>query len=163
MSKRTHASITEESCHCNYLQDMADDPGSGIEFDQRTSKYQFVCDSAIVVIYHCPFCGGAAPESKRSLLFAQVPESEVDHLSQLLEPITTIDDALEILGKPDSDGHSTSTLAEAENEAPRIQRCREIRYSGLSDVADVSFTERPDGEVDWYLEGKYIGDQSHGT
>ena len=163
MSKRTHASITEEDCHCNYLQDMADDPGSGIEFDELTSEYQFVCDSSIVVIYHCPFCGGAAPESKRSLLFAQVPESELDRLSQLLGSITTIDDVLEMLGKPDSEGYSTSTLPEAENKAPRIERHREVRYNSLSDVADVSFTERPSGEVDWCLVGKYIGDQPPGT
>ena len=163
MSKRTHASITEESCHCNYLQDMADDPGSGIEFDQRTSEYQFVCDSSIVVIYHCPFCGGAAPESKRSLLFARVPEAELDRLSQLLEPITTIDDTLEMLGKPDSDGHSTSRQLEAENEPPRIEHHREIRYYGFSDVAEVWITERPDGRIYWQLQGKYVGDQSHGT
>ena len=163
MPKRTYASITEENCHCNYLQDMADDPDSGIGFDQLTSEYQFVCDSAIVVIYHCPFCGGAAPESKRSLLFAQVPESEVDHLSQLLESITTIDDALEMLGKPDFDGHSTSRQLEAEDESPRIEDHREIRYYGLSDVADVWITERPDGKIYWHLQGKYVGDQSHGT
>ncbi len=162
MPKRTYASITEENCRCNYLQDMADDPDSGIRFDQSTSEYQFVCDSAKDIIYHCPFCGGAAPESKRSLLFSQVPESEIDRLSRFFESITTIDDAIELLGKPDSDSYSTSTLPETEDKAPSYQRHRQIRYDGLSDVANVLFNEHQDGKVNWGFHGKYIGDQSHG-
>ncbi len=160
MPKRTHLSVTEKSCQCNYLQRAADNPENPIRFDQRTSEYQFVFGDGRLRIFHCPFCGGAAPESKRSLLFAQIPYSEEDRLSQVLEPIKTIDDALELLGKPDVDSYLAVRTPEAENKAPTIERLRDIRYYGLSDVADVSIAERPDGLISWHLQGKYVGDQS---
>lgn len=58
MTKRTHSSVTEELCVCNYLQNAAEDPQNPIEFDPSTSEYQFAFGGAMLVIYHCPFCGG---------------------------------------------------------------------------------------------------------
>lgn len=157
MSKPTHASVTEELCTCNYLQNAADDPRNPIAFDADTGEYQFQHDGANLVIYHCPFCGGAAPDSKRHLLFAQIPAEEESRLAKLLHGIETIDDALQQLGSPDFEGTSITKFPEEENKAPRIQHHRDIRYHHLSDVAEIWITERPDGKIFWQLQGKYLG------
>jgi hypothetical protein len=122
-----------------------------------------VGDGATVVIFHCPACGGVAPESTRSLLFAQIPRTEEARLSRLLHGIEAIDDALDRLGKPDFDGVSISRYPERENKAPRIQHHRDIRYHNLSDVAEIWITERPDGKIFWQLQGKYIGRRDEDT
>ena len=169
MAKPTHASVTEEPCTCGYLQNAADDPSNPIVFDTQTAEYQFSYDGAMLVIYHCPFCGGAAPKSKRALLFEQIPEAEQERLAKLLYGITTINAAIKRLGKPDFEGTSTSQYPEQEGTAPRIEHHRVVRYHNVSDVAEIWITERPDGSIYWHLQGKYIGrnmddgTQSNGT
>jgi len=157
MTKRTHASVTEELCACNYLQHAVDHPRNPITFDPQTSEYQFSYGGAKLVIYHCPFCGGAAPESKRHLLFARIPPEEEQRLAKLLDGIETIEQSHEELGTPDFEGTSRSEHPENDDAGPRIHHHREIRYHNLSDVADVWITERPDGKIFWQLQGRYIG------
>lgn len=163
MAKRTYASVTEEPCTCGYLQNAADDPDNPIVFDARTAEYQFSYGAAMLVIYHCPFCGGAAPESKRDLLVAQIPAAERQRLLDLLSGVQTIDGAIEKFGKPDFAGVSTSKYAEREGEAPRIEPHRHIRYGNLSDVAEVWITERPDGKIYARLQGKSLGNEADNT
>ncbi len=163
MSKPTHPSVTKELCTCDYLQNAADDPHNPITFDVDTAEYQFSYDEAMLVIYHCPFCGGAAPESKRHLLFAQISDTEESRLANLLHGIVTIGDARQKLGKPDFEGTSTTKYPEKEDEAPRIQHHRNIRYHNLSDVAEIGFTERPDGTIFWQLQGKHVGTDAGNT
>lgn len=160
MSKRTYSSVTEEPCTCGYLQNAADVPDNPIVFDARTAEYQFAYGGAMLVIYHCPFCGGAAPESKRDLLFAQIPEAEQHRLLDLLSGVQTIDGAIQKFGKPDFEGVSTSKYAEREGEAPAIEPYRDIRYANLSDVAEVWITERLDSKIYARLQGKYLGNNA---
>lgn len=163
MSKPHHASVTGESCACNYLQNAADDPRSPIKFDAETAEYQFAYEGATLVIYHCPFCGGAAPRSKRHLLFTQITDEEESRLAAMLDGIETIDDALQKLGQPDFEGTSTSKQPEKQNAGPRIEHHRDIRYHNLSDVADIWIMERPDGKIFWQLQGKYVGSNADKT
>lgn len=160
MSKRTYSSVTEEPCTCGYLQNAADDPDNPIVFDRRTAEYQFSYGGAMLVIYHCPFCGGAAPESKRDLLFAQIPAAEQNRLLDLLSGVQTIDDAIQKFGKPDFEGISTSKYAERDGEAPAIEPHRNIRYANLSEVAEVWITERLDGKIYARLQGKHLGNNA---
>jgi hypothetical protein len=162
MAKPTHFSVTEEPCTCDYLQDQADTPSSPIVFDVESAEYQYVSGDGMLVIYHCPFCGGAAPESKRNLLFAQIPEVEEERLAKLLYGIETIEEVLEKLGKPDFEDVSTTKKPERDHEAPQIQHHRNIRYHNLSDVAEVCIEERPDGKIFWQLQGKYRSRNSDG-
>src|SRR5206468_2568902 len=114
---------------------------------------------ATLVIYHCPFCGGAAPKSKRHLLFAVIPPDEEERLAKLLVPVKTIRSALKTLGKPQRDDPAGTHTAqdEAAGKSPVRQRHRTLVYEGLSKVADVWITERNDGSTSWQLVGKYIG------
>lgn len=169
MPKPTYASVTEQACTCNYLQQAADDPDNPIVFHERTGEFHFTYQEpdhegrSMLVIYHCPFCGGAAPESKRALLFAVIPRSEEERLAEILMPIKTIKDALESLGTPDFDGFIGSRQYERDDQPPTREHRRQIRYERLSEIADVWIDESRDGRAFWQLQGKYLGKPEEGT
>ena len=144
-------------CECDYLQRAAENEHMPIRFDSDTGEYQFFQNGASGVIRHCPSCGGAAPESQREKLFATIPRSEEGRLAKILDPIKTISDAIEILGQPDFDDWSKTIWPESEGKPPRIEHHRDIRYTELSDVAEIHIQECSDGRAFWQLVGKYVG------
>jgi hypothetical protein len=156
----TFASVTDAPCRCRYLSRAADNPGLPLAFDRRTGEYQFEFRvgkvKGALVIYHCPFCGGAAPRSKRALLFHIIPPEEQRRLNKMLDGIATLRGALRRLGKPEYDDPrgTGSGSAEGPGRAPTFQWHRTLRYEKLSEVADVWFTERADGRASWRLQGK---------
>jgi hypothetical protein len=164
--RRTHASVTDIPCTCGYLERAADDPANPIVFDERTSEYQFTyqesdCEGrSMLGIYHCPFCGGAAPESQRQRLFAAIPPDEEERLIRILTPIASIQQAIDAFGPPQMDGFSVARNFRRDDpkSPPTIQRHRELLYMTLSEVADVRITEVFNGRVSWMLSGKYIGE-----
>jgi hypothetical protein len=169
MAKPTHASVTEEQCTCQYLARAADDPRSPIVYDPRLNEYNFeypspcgdgTCAAGKVLfrIYHCPFCGGAAPESKRRLLFAVILPEEESRLYKLLGSIKTLDEAMRLFGPPDDDNPCGVTAKQPEREgtAPTVESFRTLTYSGLSETADVSIAESRTGGVHFWLQGKYL-------
>ena len=111
------------------------------------------------MIYHCPFCGGAAPESKRHKLFAIVSDSEADRIHKSLEHINSLDDAIRILGPPDQDDPRGFVIhrPEKDGKAPTVESYRSFLYEKLSDTADVRIIEHPQEGVSISLQGKYIG------
>jgi hypothetical protein len=161
--KPTSASVTDKLCTCGYLSQSADDPDNPIIFDKATGEYQFTYQEAVLegrstlIIYHCPFCGGCAPPSKRDLLFAVIPRSEEKRLLELLTPIKTLQDARTILGNPDCEDFMTIRGSEKDETGPSVEHQREAHYEGLSKVADVWIRERSDGKVYWIIQGKYLG------
>ncbi|MFI5381320.1 MAG: hypothetical protein ACHRHE_18640 [Tepidisphaerales bacterium] len=168
--RRTFASVTDTACTCGYLQRAADDPRLPIVFDPQTGEFHFTYREpgsqgpSTLVIYHCPFCGGAAPQSKRHLLFAAIPPEEEDRLSKLLASVKTIRSALKRLGKPERDDPSGTRIGqdEADGNPPVVQHHRTLIYERLSEVADVCITERADGGASWQLIGKYVAARPSG-
>ena len=158
----TFASVTDRPCRCGYLRRAADDPRLPIVFDKVTGEYHFryreadAYGDSTLVIYHCPFCGGAAPRSKRALLFHVIPPDEEERLAELLDGITSIRGALRKLGKPEDDLRRGIKTQESERAGrpPTTQWFRTLRYEKLSKVADVWFTEHADGRASWQLVGK---------
>ena len=134
--RRTFASVTTAPCGCGYLDRAADDPAVPIAFDERTDEFQFRYDElgsegpSSLILYHCPFCGGAAPPSRRHLLFAVIPPDRDDPAGTR---VTT----------PESDG-----------SPPITRHHRTLTYERLSDVATVRIHERPDRRAAWDLTGK---------
>jgi hypothetical protein len=133
-------------------------------FDESTNEFQFTWPSederypGHLVIYHCPFCGGTAPESKRHLLFAVVSDTETKRLNQVLADIKTAKDAVEKLGPPDQDlphGTSVQTL-EHDGNPPETHYFRTLRYKQLSDTVDVEFTVHQDDRVSVAYYGKLL-------
>ncbi len=163
--RRTFASVTNTPCTCNYLQHAAEDPDVPIVFDPRGGEFEFDSGSYKITIYHCPFCGGAAPESKRHLLFAVIPSDEEQRLANLLAPVKRVRSALKRLGKPQRDNPAGALAKsfELDGDPPTIHHFRTLLYEHLSEVADVWIAERSDGSVHWWLQGKNIGSQSSGS
>jgi hypothetical protein len=161
----TNASVTDAICECKYLQRADDDPDVPIVFDERTNEYHYIYREsgsdglAILNIYHCPFCGGAAPTSKRPLLFQVVSSEEKHRLADLLVPIHSIRELVERLGQPDEDDPAGmwERSEELGDRPSRVVPCRMLTYKSLSEVADVQVYERPDGSIGWGLSGKYLG------
>lgn len=157
----TFASVTVAPCTCQYVERAAEDPQIPIAFDPPTNEHHFTFGSAdapgLLVIYHCPFCGGAAPRSKRDLLFATVPPEE-ERLIQMLRRVRTIRSALQRLGRPERDDPSGTRSKGSEGEGPSVTaHHRMLVYERLSPVADVWIMERSDGTVHWWLQGKRLG------
>src|SRR5690349_11129568 len=107
-TRPNESSVTARRCTCGFLEQQADDPRVPIVFDEPTSENHFTYTEAgcagpsTLILYHCPFCGGAAPPSKRVLPFAVIPPAEEERLSKLLRPVTSVRFAIERLGRPDS-------------------------------------------------------------
>jgi len=170
MAKPTHASVTEEPCTCHYLEHAADDPRSPIVYDVELNEYHFEqpiphgdesreVGKAVWSIYHCPFCGGAAPKSRRESLFAVISPEEASRLYKLLGRLKTLDEAIRTLGPPDDDDpHGLTEKQPArQGKAPMVESFRTLRYSGLSTTVDVHFTDTRTGGIHFWLQGKYVG------
>lgn len=170
MSKPTFASVTEEPCTCGFLEQQADDPNSPIAFDARMNEYHFEYPSpcggdcatakAHLMIHHCPFCGGAAPPSKRDLLFAVVTPEESRRVWRLFDGMRTLQEVVAALGPPDEDKERGLTVGQPakDGQAPTMQSFRTLRYTRLSDTAAVEvYADPADDKVHVILMGKYIG------
>ena len=126
MSEIFPFSKTDELCDCNTLQEAADNPLLPIEFDSQVNEFHLVYKDGSQghsILYHCFFCGGKAPESKRHLLFATISEDERFRLRELTKPLKTLDDVLAEFGKPDQDREDgiMIMLLETEDNPPEEQ------------------------------------------
>ncbi len=159
-------SKTDEFCDCGTLQQAADNPDLPIEFDARTNEFQIVFDvngrKGHFNLWHCPLCGGKAPESKRHLLFATISNDERFRLREIINPLKTLDEVLASLGKPDKDYADGVMIAlpETENSPPKEQAYRSLVYENLSDVADIRVTVYPNERVGIGFTGKYVGNEN---
>jgi hypothetical protein len=171
VEKPTFASVTDEPCRCGYLEQAADDPKSPIRYDPLVGEYQFEFRSpctggtcpeakAHLTMYHCPFCGGAAPPSKRGTLFTNIADQEAARLYRLLDGVDTLEEVVRALRPPDYDREGGLTVREPEKDGkpPRLRTYRTLRYTRLSDTADVEvYADPAKGNVQVCLAGKYIG------
>ena len=163
----TFASVTEEECTCSFLEESAHNPDLPIIFDEVTKEYQVEYkkpsgETGHMMIYHCPFCGGAAPESLRDKLFAVLSQEEENRLRGLTKNIVTIEDAIATLGLPDEDHYDGVGInwPEREDNAPTWQKFRTLSYSNLSETAILLIVDFHKERVQTILQGKYIGPKS---
>ncbi|MHB2020891.1 MAG: hypothetical protein ACYCW6_28475 [Candidatus Xenobia bacterium] len=167
MRKPTNLSVTGKPCICGYLERAADNDEIPIVFDARLNEYNYEYSIAAgdcthkgsLRIYHCPFCGGAAPQSKRALMFTVVQPAEKRRLNKLLEKVHTIQDAIQLLGPPDDDNWSGETVdrSEKDGKAPTSESFRALRYYRLSETATVCITDHNRDRVHVTFQGKYMG------
>lgn len=136
-------SVTTKTCKCGLLEMFAKDPTKPIKFDKETNEY-YLSDSKLrLTIRHCFFCGGKAPESLRSSLFVIVPQDEKDRLHKLTKNITTLKEALKVLGKPSFETLQMETDIKPQKiEKPeKTQSFKSLVYNHLSKTADVVITD----------------------
>jgi hypothetical protein len=153
-------SKTDLPCDCGYLDRAAKDPDHPIEFDARLNEFNVIHAGGRFRIYHCPFCGGKAPESIRAILFSQVSREEQDRLFRIADTCKNLDDVVASIGPPDRDAPMGSSVGkpELDGQPPRAFALRRLTYARLSDSADLHFDLHPDGRVASYsVSGKYLG------
>jgi hypothetical protein len=155
-------SKTSTPCDCHWLERAAEDPEWPVEFDERLNEYHLRHGSGQgqAPIYHCPFCGGAAPRSRRAKLFARVHHEEAKRLHELTKSLRTVDEVLATLGKPDFDRDAglTDEVPERDGKAGQTEVFRTLVYSGKSATADIHVTLLRGGEVKSIgFLGKYVG------
>ena len=158
MLMRRSPNENAEPCGCSWLERESNHPDSPIRFDPVLNEYNIVRgDGAVLRVYHCPFCGGSAPKSKRALMFAHITDTECGRLIELTHHLRTLEDVLRELGKPDEDSFASSTKAEKDGKPDTVEVYQHLIYHNLSETADVSVTVFPGGKASIGFEGKYIG------
>src|SRR5260221_44437 len=153
-------SKTDLPCDCGYLDRASKDPDHPIEFDASLNEFNFIHPGGRFRIYHCPFCGGKAPESVRTTLFSQVSRDEQERLFRIADVFKTFDELVTSIGQPDRDGPMGSRVRkpEADGEAPRTSAFGHLTYVKLYESAELHFDLHPDGRVASYsVSGKYRG------
>jgi hypothetical protein len=154
------SSKTDLPCDCGYLDRATKDPDHPIEFDVRLNEFNFIHAGGKFRIYHCPFCGGKAPESVRATLFSRVSRDEQERLFRIADAFKTFDEVVALIGHPDVDVPmgSWAGTPQPDDEAPRTSAFRHVTYSKLSESADLHFDLHPDGRVASYsVSGRYLG------
>jgi len=113
-------------------------------------------------IYHCPFCGGRAPKSKRVNLFARLTDKETRRLTQLTKGLHTLEQVLAALGQADRDNAVGMTVVTPERggKPETTQNFRTLVYTKLSDTAEIHVTVYPMDRVAITFQGKYVGPAS---
>jgi hypothetical protein len=161
---KTFASVTEAIYTCGFLERRANDPDSPIEFDATVREFLYVVRSDDgdvknkLSIYHCPFCGGETPQSKRDTLFAVVSHSEEERIRELFDGLKSVTEVIQRHGPPEIDRINAvvSRTPERGAQPPVSSAYRYLVYSNLSDYADVHVVEYPD-RVGLSMMGKYTG------
>lgn len=158
--KPTFASVTTKPCKCRWAQDVIAEPDNAVAFDSETNEYQFLTrKGGSLVIYHCPFCGGVMPRSKRADLFAYITEAERQKLAKLTSTLKSVADAVRVLGKPAYDeptGRVVRTPAKG-RRPPGIASYRVLTFTRVSDTADVQLIDYGPEGIRFTYQGKYLG------
>ena len=158
--KPTSMSETANPCKCRWLERMSSEPDEPISFDDASGEYHITKPrGGYLVIYHCPFCGGAAPLSRRHELFADISDAEVERLRRVTARVKTVQQAIKVLGKPDHDaaqGLTVHTPAKGRRR-PRVVSYRVLTFTRLSDTADVEVVDCGTNGIRVSFQGKYLG------
>jgi hypothetical protein len=151
-------------CQCGSLEREAQKPNSPIKFDAEMNEYyiSYFIDSVEetkLCIYHCLFCGGAAPDSFRPSKFAALSYDELERLEELTKDLKTVDLVLATFGKPDNDMRPgvRLTTPETDEHGETTESFRVLTYRNLSQTANVSVMVLPGGETRFSFQGKYLG------
>ena len=145
-------------CDCPYLESLSKDPAAPVEFDVTFNEYHILgTNGSRHMVYHCPFCGGRAPKSRRHELFTPIAHAERERLKDLTRNLKTVTDVTNAFGPPDSDNPAGySVTKEDDTGRPRTTHYRALTYKGLSAVADVEFLVGVNDQVWFTLMPKSI-------
>lgn len=146
-------------CDCRWLENAAEDPHVPITFDSKLNEYHLIRGGELggtMLFYHCPFCGGRAPKSRRDALFLHVTHEEMLRLDTLTRNLKSLADVVAAFGNPDEDyptGHGV-TKPGAVGEPDKTEHYRSIRYNNLSQTAVVDVIVHPLDRVHFTSYGK---------
>jgi hypothetical protein len=157
--KPTFASVTTKPCKCRWAEDVTAEPDNAVAFDNKANEYQFLTrKGGSLTIYHCPFCGGVMPSSRRAEPFAYITEVERQRLAALTSGLKSVADVIRVLGKPNRDHPSGLVVRNPAKgrHPPTVTSYRVLTYTRVSGTADVAVTDcGPDG-IRFSFQGKYL-------
>ena len=164
MNKPHPSSVTDIKCSCGVIESMITRGDGPFVIDEETNEYQLkyrACNGAngSLIVYHCPFCGGVAKESKRDKLFHEITKKEEDRLKKMTDGIRTLKQCYDKLGRPDDENDRGSSVIHpaSVNNPQKIEYFKVATYYKLSSSVDVWVTEYPGGQVSITFQGKYKG------
>lgn len=150
-------------CKCGFLERQANHPDSPIRFDAKLNEYHFIHRTneggeAMMMIYHCPFCGGRAPKSRRADLFHRLTHAEQRRLSELTKDMRTVQDVTAAFGEPEiKQPIGLVTVTHERGGKPETTESYPvIIYTKLSETADVRVTIYPADRVGFSFQGKAV-------
>ena len=150
-------------CKCGFLEQQANHPDSPIRFDSKLNEYHFIHPTstggeAKMMIYHCPFCGGRAPKSRRDELFDRLTHAEQHRLCELTKSMRTIQDVAAAFGEPDIRQAigMVVTTPERDGKPEMTQSYPVMIYTKLSEIANVHVTDYPTDRVGITFQGKGV-------
>jgi hypothetical protein len=147
-----------QQCDCRWLEHASLDPAVPVKFDADLSEYYLVRAGGRMAIYHCPFCGGRAPRSRRESKFHQISGQERQRLLLMVGRLKSLDDVIAILGKPDADNSAGIAMTiPADDDHPELTEIsRVLIYRGLSETAEIWVYTQSNGRVSINLQSKAI-------
>jgi len=150
-------------CKCGFLEREANHADSPVRFDAKLNEYHFIHrmstgEEAMMMIYHCPFCGGRAPKSRRGDLFHRLTHAEQRRLSGLTKDLRTVQDVAMAFGEPDirQPIGMMQTIPERDGKPETTQSYPVMIYTKLSETADVHVTIYPADRVGISFQGKAV-------
>lgn len=149
-------------CRCGLLERLSKEPALPIVFDPELNEYHIRGEGdggrvMSVMIYHCPYCGGRTPKSRRRELFMHITDTERERLKSIVQNLASVSDVLAALGPPDRDdpvGYSVTTKSKKGRSSAKLYRA--LTYSGLSTMADILVTVHPSEKVGFGFIAKPI-------
>jgi hypothetical protein len=149
-------------CECSVIAHMAAEPNLPITYDVKMHEWHIVgADGAKTIIYHCFFCGGRMPRSRREDFFHTVSDAESRRLFDLTRPLKTVADVVAAFGQPESDNPQGTTITLPEHKGgPRTDAYRNLTYSNLSPSTLLEVIVGTDGAVRFSLIPKPLGDHA---
>jgi hypothetical protein len=148
-------------CKCGFLELHANHPDSPIRFDPKLNEYHIIhrtstSEEAMMMIYHCPFCGGRAPKSRRDELFHRLTHAEQQRLCELTKAMRTVQDVTTAFGEPDirQPIGMVAITPEKDGQPERTQSYPVMIYTKLSETANVHVTVYPTDKVAISFQGK---------
>ena len=160
---RANESETQLQCTCGWLERAAAEPSKPIEHDVRTNEYRLVTQHpagrGYSILHFCPWCGCRCPESRNHSLFAKPTDTELRRLVDLTGGLRTVAHVIQVLGEPDRDSPNgyVETRPGSATTPRHTTVHRTLVYDGLSETAQVTFTDLHDGTVSVSFRGKYLG------
>jgi len=158
--KPTSQSVTDQPCGCGYLQRASEEPSIPIVFDEEMHEYHVAHSSGggWSVVYHCPWCGGVAPDSRRASFFAVITQEESDRLRRLTGGLRTVEEAIAALGQPDEDDPQGTTMKTpgTDAEPPRVATYRTLTFHGLSETVEVDLIDYGPRGIGFSFRGKFL-------
>jgi hypothetical protein len=146
-------------CRCVVLDRLAKEPAVPVVFDPELNEYHIErADGGSVMVYHCPFCGGRTPKSRRGDLFMHITGAEHERLRGIVRNLESVSDVLAALGPPDRDDPAGCSMETRSKRGPSsVKLYRGLTYSALSTMADIKVTVNPINEkVAFGFQGKQI-------